>query len=113
MADLPLQSQLSIESTATISANVVTVKFGNGYEQRRPGGINAVAQVWQVEWRGVDETERDTIIDAIEGDVAGNFTWQPPQSASTLKFKIESYSLKFITSQLFSISATLTQVFDI
>lgn len=113
MSELPLPDKIGITAKLATKLNVITTKFGNGYEQRRADGINAITQTWQIEWLGLDEADKNLIIDEIESNIAGSFDWTPPHKSVEYKYKIEDYSVTFHTSSLYSIAANLVQVFDV
>lgn len=58
---------------------VDSVKFGDGYEQRRPSGLNSVAESWQVSWSAISRADYELLygfLVARRGVEA--FMWQAP-----------------------------------
>lgn len=45
----------------TEKPSVVTVKFGDGYQQRRPAGLNAQLKTFQVVFRVTTDAEREAL----------------------------------------------------
>jgi len=90
---------------------VDTVSFGDGYEQRRPSGLNSVRRSWRVEWTLLDYTQMDALRDfllskkgveaflwEVEGESVQVVCKQAPQDSHT---NFSTYSL----------SATFTEDF--
>lgn len=113
-AALPFSSDISQRSSGTTDFRVLVSRYGNGYEQRVADGINATIATWQVLWENMTETDFDTLVAAIE--TAGGvdyFTWTPPGAASSKKFVITSYTTSAMSGNIYSVSASLRQVFDL
>lgn len=92
---------------------VNSAKFGDGYEQRTPNGLNTLPGIWNLTFSSRNYTE----IDAIEAfladrDGALNFQWTPPRSASVLLFICRKWSRTIGNGPLDSLTATFEQVFD-
>lgn len=51
--------------TETMEASVDRVSFGDGYEQRRPAGINSVKRAWSPEWSPLTVAQKDTMYDFL------------------------------------------------
>jgi len=60
---------------------VQTVSFGDGYEQRRPDGINTVRRKWSLKWSLLSRHQKDVLINfLIEMKGAYAFLWDVPDS---------------------------------
>lgn len=93
---------------------VLSANLGDGYEQRAGDGLNAKKTEWPVVWAGLTAADHTTITDFI--DLRGGyeaFDWTPPGGASALKFKCLSYASTRLAADLYSLSATFEQVFDL
>jgi phage-related protein len=66
------------DPTGTIKYNLLESKFGDGYAQRIPNGINNKMQMWPVSIECDDITRAAIIsfLDALNG--ASAFFWTPP-----------------------------------
>lgn len=63
---------------------VKSVKFGDGYEQTAPDGINSVKKRWAVIFENIRATDAKTIQDFLEGKKGStSFTWTPPAPWAT------------------------------
>lgn len=94
----------------TEKPSVVTVKFGDGYEQRRPSGLNAQLKTFQAVFRVTTEEERA----ALEGFLSWHagwraFLWRPPKVNRTLRVVCREWSVTD-NSMYSDFSCTLEQV---
>lgn len=115
MAALPLTTKLSQSSSRKTAFRTLISQFGNGYEQRTPDGINTKLDTWNIQYENLSTTEKNTVLavfDAVAGwDV---ITWTPFGEASSKKFRLEDgYSFTPKSGDLYDISATLKQIFDV
>jgi phage-related protein len=62
MADLVLQNKITQDSSVEYTENVVTASYGDGYSQRALYGLNAKRRKFSISWRGLDSTERTTLL---------------------------------------------------
>lgn len=112
-AALPEQGKISQSSNAGVDYKVVEVKFGDGYSQRALDGLNYKRRSWSIEWSNVNSTEYTTIMTALDTAAGVDyFTWTPPgQSAG--RWIASSVSVNVASGDIYSISATLREVFDL
>lgn len=105
-------SQSSARST---SNEISTIRFGNGYEQRAPVGINYKRDRWSVTWEALDGAEKATIVTFLQAISDGSYTtWTTPLDAASKKFVLDGeWSITNRGGDIWSISCTLRQVFDI
>lgn len=93
---------------------IVSVKFGDGYEQRGLDGINADLQKWQLTFQHCPVAEAD----AIEAFFTSNqaaivpFSWQPPRAGTASKFICRSWTRTIQSPVTDTITATFEQVMD-
>jgi phage-related protein len=92
---------------------VISIKFGDGYEQRTQFGINQNTRVWNLSFNGRDETEANAI-DSFLTTQAGvtYFTWTPPVGAVG-KWVCRDWDLSLVDVDCFNISASFEEVFDL
>jgi phage-related protein len=111
---LPLTTKISQTSTSQTEFRVLKIRFGNGYEQRTPDGINSSEQTRSITYSNLTSAERTTLWQFING-VGGVkwFTYTPP-GLSQMKFVIEgSVSEQPLSGDLYNISFTIRQVYDL
>lgn len=73
--DIPASYSPSVEP----EFNVDRVQFGDGFEQRRPAGLNSTTESWEVSWNNLSEDKYWEIYNFLKsrkGVYA--FLWQPP-----------------------------------
>lgn len=113
-AALPLQSLISQASTGATEFRIIEMKYGNGYGQRAADGLNNSVSSWEVSWENILASEQTTIITAFEtARGVDYFTWTPPGSASEKKFIVKKYSQAAMSGEIYSVSASLEQTFDL
>jgi phage-related protein len=111
---LPLQTAISQASSAGVEFRVLMSQYGNGYSQRAPDGINNAIHSWDVVWDNLTASEFTTVVNAIEAAKGADyFTWQAPGDAASKKYVISAYSKSALAGEIYSVSATLKQVFDV
>ncbi len=89
------------------------IKFGDGYEQRYPKGINNNPKSWSLAFNQRSQEDADEIeafLDARGGWEA--FDWTPPDSETEIRVKCESWSKTMEKGNYYSISCTFEQVFE-
>lgn len=67
-------------------------KFGDGYEQTLPQGLNAEVQKWRVVYSGYG-VEAQQVIDFIRSHKGVSFFWKPPLTATPQYFKCSKYGI--------------------
>ena len=78
----------SINSTMDEEPRVRRSQFGDGYEQRTPDGINAVVQVWDLNFERVDDAIADEIIAFLRARAGVEaFDWTPRWGTSPIRVK--------------------------
>jgi len=102
----------SYGATVNQSPRVRSIKFGDGYEQRASFGINTDRRVWNLNFRGRDDTDADAIIAFLEArEGVENFDWTPP-SGDAGKWICRSWSRSISSNGSNDISATFEEVFE-
>ncbi|EAA5217300.1 phage tail protein [Salmonella enterica] len=79
---------------SSVTPAVQTVKFGDGYEQRRPAGLNFILKNFKPVFRVTSEEERQALEDFLF-DHAGvkAFLWRPPKHNRTIKIVCREWSV--------------------
>jgi phage-related protein len=87
--------------------------FGDGYEQRSPDGLNAIAQTWSLTFNNVDNAIADDIeafLTAQKGCLA--FDWTPKWKATPIKVVCEGFERAIDGEFASNLSCTFRQVFE-
>lgn len=106
---------ISQSSSRTVSSDIVTVRFGNGYEQRIPAGINYKRDKWSIVWETLTVAQKNTIVTFIDAVSDGSvITWTSPFDTVQKKFVLDGdWSMSTRSGTIYSITLNLRQVFDI
>jgi len=101
-----------VGSTVSFKPKINEARFGGGYSQRTPKGINNNPQMWNSLRFIDDESELDKIMTFFElrGGVS-SFTWKPPEGTE-LKFICSEWNRNLISKGRTSIKAKFEQVFE-
>lgn len=111
-AALPLTDQISQASSGGVEYRILEVQYGNGYSQRAADGINNAVESWDVSWENIHVADFNTISAAFDtAKGADYFTWTPPGSATQKRFVVKSFSKQAMSGDIYTISASLKQVF--
>lgn len=92
---------------------VVSMKFGDGYEQRIQFGINQNPRKWDLSFNGKTQSEAtaiDTFLKTANG--VSFFYWAPP-IGSIGKFICRSWNISLEDADIYTISTTFEEVFDL
>lgn len=81
------------ESAATaleVAPRIGSTRFGDGYEERAPAGLNPITQAWQVRHVGVDNAIAEEIMAFLEARVSAingleAFDWVPLWSTTAIR----------------------------
>ena len=110
---LPLTTYIAQGSTVTYRNRVLQAKFGDGYDQTAPDGINNIVADWSIRYDNLTTSEKTTLLTALNAVGSWDYlTWTPPGETSK-KFKVtkDGYSVAPISGDLWTVSFNLTQVF--
>lgn len=111
MATLP--AIVPSRATKQVTPRILRADLGDGYFQRAADGLNTLGRTYQVEWRGYDQADIDTLEAFFEGtEGVDNFDWTPPQGAAG-KFVATTWSRDPGVFEVSTLSATFREVFDL
>lgn len=97
----------------TRTPRVRSVKFGDGYEQRTPDGINNDAQKWSVKFQNRTFSESNEIVDFLSARGGWQaFDWIPPFKDDAIRVVCRDWSEETTSYNLRTINATFEQVFE-
>lgn len=94
---------------------VDTVKLGDGYEQRRPAGINSVRRSWSVTWSLISLAEMQTLRDFLKSKKGVEaFEWTLPIEGETVRVVCkQGASSTFDSFAGHTVSATFVEDFSL
>ena len=88
------------------------VKFGDGYEQRLPYGLNTQPKKWSLQFLNRTDTERDNILTFLRArGAAESFDWTDP-NGYVGKWICAQWNLSQVSCNFNNITATFEEVFE-
>lgn len=107
----------SAGTAVQLAPRVSSTKFGDGYEEVAPAGLNPIQQVWQVQHRNIDRDAADEIEAFLKArfSAAGleSFEYTPLWSTTPLRFRCRQWSrVADEDPATCTITATFEQVFE-
>lgn len=112
---MPVTGKISIESNVSEEFTAVEAVFGDGYSQVAPDGLNNQKAIWDVEWRGLSQSEMTTVRAALDSvGLWGIITWTPCNESVQKKFRMVKPGYKRGRNKTtFFVTAQFKQVFDL
>lgn len=99
-------------SNADVKTAVTQVKFGDGYEQRIPQGMNAVSEAWALQFNQREESEATAILTFLKARAGvESFAWTT-LDGDDIVVVCRSWSKTKMKGGRQSITATFEQVFE-
>ena len=93
---------------------VLETKFGDGYGQAAPDGINNIRRTYRFTWAGLSPSESGTIIAFLEGQCgAYAFDFIPPGETALRRFTCKKWKLTRKTYYIHEITADFVQSFNL
>lgn len=111
---LPYPDLISQQSTRHRKNRTISARFGDGYSQERPDGINALSDEWSITYLPLSELERSAVWSALDAVGGWDYLiWQPPGSPAPLKWKVtqDGVTESSTGGGLYTLSFTVRQVF--
>lgn len=113
MPALPAKFLPKFDATIDESARIISARFGDGYEQRSPDGINNLKTNYSLTFPGLykaDGDELEAFFRAQKG--AFSIQWTPPNSTIPLNFVVRSWRRAYDSGDgMSTISATFERVY--
>lgn len=92
---------------------VSTVKFGDGYEQRYPKGINNNPESWSLQFNQREQSEIQAIEDFLDARAGWEaFDWIPPNQVDTIRVKCSQWTRSEEKALRGNITCTFEEVFE-
>jgi phage-related protein len=103
----------SIGFTNDSTPKVKTAKFGDGYSQRVPDGINNISQSWNLQF----QSQPVEVAEAIEAffrlkQGVTSFTWVPPGEVAEVKVIAPKWTKTYDSGISRSLSVTFERVYE-
>ena len=101
-----------VQSTRSLKPALYTAKFGDGYQQNTPQGINFNPEKWDLQFKFNDRADADALLAFL--DAQGGylpFTWRSPRGPNPIRVLCQNYSDITKTGAAFTLMATFNQVY--
>ncbi len=93
--------------------NINKTQFGDGYEQRRPDGINTNRRIYSVTWGTLSKSQYDTLYEFLSGRKGVYaFLWPVPDSGELVKVVAEEISDTYTAYNRYTLTCRLREVFE-
>lgn len=87
-------------------------KFGDGYEQVVPIGVNAFSEMWQLVFDGCLQSDADYIVDFVRAHVGKTFLYSAPNGGQKMwRFVPKSVRVSFKGGLRMVVTASIDEVF--
>ncbi|PTL88866.1 phage tail protein [Halomonas litopenaei] len=95
--------------------SVDTVQFGDGYQQRRPTGLNSVRETWNVSFNNLSQDDYELVYGFLKSRQGVHaFLWQPPWEYAAKRWVCTDLtSTRPSNFQVASIQATFVEDFGL
>lgn len=94
--------------------DLIIVKFGDGYSQRTPAGINALPSEWSLSFNNRSLVDADNIITFLEAREGSEpFTWTPTGEASSVSVYCDEWSTMYTSHISRTIKVVFKQVYEV
>ena len=111
-AALPANLVPSQASTRRRTYKTKRARFGNGYAQSAPDGINSVMDAWTLVFENLTTTERNQLVSILDSIQSWDYlTWQAPGDAGTKRWLLNDGWSESTTGNLWTISFDVEQTY--
>lgn len=101
-----------VGAQATEQPDVFEVKFGDGYSQRGPKGINSIQETLSVNWNLLTLAERDYILTFFRERGGYLAFWYQLPNDRLLRYRCPQWRREAKTSTTWAITAQFSLVYD-
>ena len=100
-------------AAADYKPRVRVARFGDGYEQRVPDGINTARDAWNLRFAVRNDTETNAILAFLRARNAFEaFNWTPPGEATAILVVCREWQRTFDAHNQNTITATFIRVYE-
>lgn len=109
MAAIPFINKISDASTQVHDQEVISVDYGDGFEQVWTWGENSERKNWTLEWNGLSLADRNTFVLAYNRVTV--FDWQAPGDSVTKQWRFDSPLREKAIGNKYILTASIKQVY--
>lgn len=92
---------------------LATTRFGDGYEQAAPDGLNPQPEMWSLSFRDCNDVSADAIIAFFKARNGLAFDWRPPRTTVPRRFVCRRWSRTWNDVGSWDIEATFEERFGV
>ena len=101
----------SYGSSKEVKPRNLEAKFGDGYEQSLPDGINTKPRIYNLRFTLLDAVDGDEIETFIDDHDTIPFNWTPPFESVSARFKCKKYTRTYTSGLISNITCKFEEVF--
>lgn len=115
MAALALSDKISQSATGGVKFRIIKSQFGDGYSQRTPDGINNRLESWNLVWDNITEADKFTLVSQFDSIGGSDYVTWTSFNGTVGKWILgeDGYSFSLKGGNIWSVTAQITQVFDL
>jgi phage-related protein len=111
---MPVVNKITLNSSLKVGFSQISAKFGDGYEQIAPNGLNNILDTWDIVWGALTTAEFQTVIAVLKSvGTWGIITWTPCDETVQKKFRISGDITRTREGTFYNVTCTIRQVFDV
>ncbi len=113
MAELITTSVLTADAELRVNRRVLSVKFGDGYEQRALDGINTLNRTWTVTFTPTSKADTANLEAKLQVGLGHKpVLWQAPDESIPSNWIVRSYTKRPLRGVYLQVSCTFERIFD-
>lgn len=114
LTDLPVRWKINREAKQGITFQAAQSNFGEAYQQVAPKGLRSKEVTWQIQWIGLTDAEKDTVVKGLEGfGFHINLYWKAPYQLEEEAFLVkEPFKVTKDSLNYWKVEATLLRRYN-
>ena len=105
---------IAADAVRSVKPAVYCAKFGDGYEQNAPAGLNFLPETWELQFKCRSPADADAILAFLVAQGGWQkFQWTPPRAAGPILVICRKWSDATKVGGITSVSATFEQTFGV
>ena len=111
---LPLQDKIAQSSQSERTYNIIKAQYGNGYQDRAKDGTNPIKDKWTINYENLTLDEYTSTLATFDSTFGVEaLTWTPIGESTSKSWIVTTLTRTASSGNVYTISATLEQVFDL
>jgi phage-related protein len=101
------------EPQKNMDPRLLTAKFGDGYQQDAPDGLNYGPMAWALSFESETQDNADAMDSFLMNHIGRPFYWVEPSGRIAALYKCSSWDVRTVGPKLYTVTAKLLQSFDL